>query len=54
MSPIEVFKPKSRSGRRAVERLIHRGDAVLDAKTLRKTAEIVRDVRKKGDRALLD
>jgi histidinol dehydrogenase len=54
VSPIEVFKSKSRSGRRAVERLIHRGDAVLDAKTLRKTAEIVRDVRKKGDRALLD
>ena len=54
MSPIEVFKPESRAGRRAVERLVRRGDAVLDPKTLRKTAAIVRDVRRKGDRALLD
>ena len=54
VSPIEVFKPKSRAGRRAVERLVRRGDAVLDPRTLRKTAEIVRDVRRKGDRALLD
>jgi len=54
MSPIEVLKADSRSGRRAVERLVRRGDAVLDDKTLRKAEKIVREVRKKGDRALLD
>jgi histidinol dehydrogenase len=54
LSPIEVLKADSRAGRHAVERLIRRGEAVLDAKTLRKAERIVRDVRKKGDRALLD
>jgi histidinol dehydrogenase len=54
LSPIEVLKADSRSGRRAVERLVHRGEAVLDAKTLRKAEKIVHEVRKRGDRALLD
>jgi histidinol dehydrogenase len=54
LSPIEVLKAESRSGRRAVERLVRRGDAVLDAKTLRRAEKIVREVRKRGDRALLD
>jgi histidinol dehydrogenase len=54
LSPIEVLKADSRSGRRAVERLVRRGDAVLDDKTLRRAEKIVREVRKRGDRALLD
>ena len=54
MSPIEVLKADSRSGRRAIERLVRRGDAVLDDKTLHRAEKIVREVRKKGDRALLD
>lgn len=54
MSPIEVLKADSRAGRRAVERLVRRGETVLDAKTLSRAEKIVRDVRKKGDRALLD
>ena len=54
MSPIEVLKADSRAGRRAVERLVRRGETVLDAKTLSRAEKIVRDVRRKGDRALLD
>lgn len=54
MSPIEVLKADSRSGRRAVERLVRRGETVLDARTLRRAEKIVREVRKRGDRALLD
>ena len=54
MSPIEVLKADSRAGRRAVERLVRRNESVLDAKTLSRAEKIVRDVRKKGDRALLD
>jgi histidinol dehydrogenase len=54
LSPIEVLKADSRAGRRAVERLVRRGETVLDAKTLGRAEKIVRDVRRKGDRALLD
>lgn len=54
MSPLDVLKSGSRAGRRALDRLVRRGDSVLDAKTLRKAEKIVADVRKKGDRALLD
>jgi len=54
LSPLEILKAGSRGGRRAVERLIGRGEAVLDGKTLRRAEKIVRDVRKRGDRALLD
>jgi histidinol dehydrogenase len=54
VSPLDVLKSGSRAGRRAVERLVRRGDSVLDAKTLRKAEKIVADVRKRRDRALLD
>ncbi|MFL6193193.1 MAG: histidinol dehydrogenase [Thermoanaerobaculia bacterium] len=54
MSPLEVLKAESRAGRRAVDRLVRRGESVLDAKTLRKAEKIVREVRKRGDKALLD
>lgn len=54
MSSLDVLKSGSRAGRRALDRLVRRGDSVLDAKTLRKAEKIVADVRKRGDRALLD
>lgn len=54
MSPLQVLKAESRAGRRAVDRLVRRGESVLDARTLRKAEKIVREVRKRGDKALLD
>jgi histidinol dehydrogenase len=51
---LDVLKTGSRAGRRAVERLTRRGEAVLDAKTLRRAERIVADVRQRGDRALLE
>ena len=54
MSTLAVLKADSRSGRRAVDRLLRRGEAVLDGKTLRRAEKIVQDVRRRGDRALLD
>jgi histidinol dehydrogenase len=54
MSPIAILSSDSRAGRRAIERLAGRGETVLDARTLSRAAKIVRDVRKQGDRALLD
>ncbi len=53
MSPLAVLRADSRAGRRAVDRLVRRGEAVLDAKTLRRSEKIVQDVRRRGDRALL-
>ncbi len=54
MSTLAVMKADSRAGRRAVERLVRRGEGILDEKTLRKAARIVDRVRQKGDRALLE
>jgi histidinol dehydrogenase len=54
LSPIEVVKADSRAGRRAVERLVRRGETVLDAKTLSRAQKIVQEVRRKGDSGLLD
>jgi histidinol dehydrogenase len=51
---LDVIKSDSRAGRRAVERLIRRGETVLDAETLRRAGKIVADVRRRGDRALLE
>jgi histidinol dehydrogenase len=53
-SSLDVVKSGSRAGRRALDRLVRRGEAVLDARTLRKAEKIVAEVRKRGDRALLD
>jgi histidinol dehydrogenase len=53
VSPLAVLAAGSRAGRRAVERLTRRGEAVLDEKTLRRAGKIVQEVRRKGDRALL-
>jgi histidinol dehydrogenase len=54
LSTLAVMKADSRAGRRAVERLVRRGEGILDEKTLRKASRIVDRVRRKGDRALLD
>jgi histidinol dehydrogenase len=54
VSPLRIVSSGSRAGRRAVDRLVRRGEAVLDGKTLRKAEKIVREVRRRGDRALLD
>jgi histidinol dehydrogenase len=54
VSPLRIVTADSRAGRRAVERLVRRGDAVLDARTLRRAERIVWEVRRRGDRALLD
>lgn len=54
MSTLAVMKADSRAGRRAIERLVRRGEGILDGKTLRKASRIVDRVRRKGDRALLD
>jgi histidinol dehydrogenase len=54
VSSLDVLKSDSRAGRRAIDRLVRRGDSVLDAKTMRKAEKIVTDVRERSDRALLD
>ena len=54
MSSLDIVKSDSRAGRRALDRLVRRGESVLDPKTLRKAEKIVAEVRKRGDRALLD
>lgn len=53
MSVLAMVKADSRAGRRAVERLIRRGEGILDERTLRRAGKIVERVRRKGDRALL-
>jgi histidinol dehydrogenase len=53
-SSLEVVKSGSRAGRRAIDRLVRRGETVLDARTLRRAEKIVAEVRKRGDCALLD
>ncbi|HYN21644.1 MAG TPA: histidinol dehydrogenase [Thermoanaerobaculia bacterium] len=53
MSALAVVQADSRAGRRAIERLLRRGEAILDEKTLRRASRIVQKVRRQGDRALL-
>jgi histidinol dehydrogenase len=48
-----IVKLASRAGQSTLERLVRRGEAVLDPKTLKKAAALVDDVRTGGDRALL-
>jgi len=48
-----IVKLASRAGQSTLERLVRRGEAVLDKKTLKKAAALVDDVRTGGDRALL-
>lgn len=51
---IRIVDAGSRRGRKALDRLLRRGDAVLDAKTVRRAEKLVRAVRKRGDAALLE
>lgn len=53
MALIDIQKARSRGGKKRLEKLLSRGDALLDAKVLKKTGEIVEAVRRGGDRALL-
>jgi histidinol dehydrogenase len=53
-SPLRVMRADSRDGRQAMERLLSRGSLVLDAKVSSRAARIVQDVRRGGDKALLD
>jgi histidinol dehydrogenase len=50
---LPIVKLASRGGRSTLERLVRRGEAVLDKKTLKKAEALVDDVRTGGDRALL-
>ena len=52
--PLEIFGVGTRRGRKALQKLVRRGDEVLDARTVRQAGKLVRAVRKKGDDALLD
>jgi histidinol dehydrogenase len=54
MGSLHIVKAGSRSGRRAVARMVARGDEIFDARTVEKTRKIVERVRHRGDRALLD
>jgi histidinol dehydrogenase len=52
--PLKILGADTRGGRRALDRLVRRGDEILDSRILRQTERLVRAVRKKGDAALLD
>jgi histidinol dehydrogenase len=52
-SPLRVVEAGSRGGRRRIAELAGRGEAVLDARTVRRAAKIVAEVRAGGDRALV-
>jgi histidinol dehydrogenase len=52
-SPLRVVESGSRAGRRRIAELTGRGAAVLDARTVRRAAKIVAEVRAGGDRALI-
>ncbi len=54
MGTLEIVKVKSRRGRRRLEDLLARGDSVVSSKVVREAQKIVDDVRKRGDRAVLD
>ncbi len=54
MSLLRTVELGSDDGRRALDRLTARGGEVLDPKLMARTAEIVDDVRRRGDAALRD
>lgn len=53
MKTFKILETGSRRGRRLLEQLCHRGETLLDPKTLERAADIVDSVRRGGDRALL-
>ncbi|MCB1054062.1 MAG: histidinol dehydrogenase [Acidobacteria bacterium] len=52
--PLKIFGVKTLRGRRALDRLLGRGALVYDRRIERKVERIVRDIRRGGDRALLE
>ncbi len=53
MAIIDLCKRHSRTGRKRLEKLLRRGDDLLDPRILAKTARLVEAVRRKGDAFLL-
>lgn len=53
MAIVDLCHLRSRTGRKRLEKLLRRGDDLLDAKALKKTAQIVEAIRAGGDAALL-
>jgi histidinol dehydrogenase len=53
-SPLRVIAAGSRAGRRRIAELTSRAATVLDARTVRRAAKIVAQVRAGGDRALVE
>jgi histidinol dehydrogenase len=52
-TPFPIVKLSSRAGQTVLDRLVRRGEAVLDRKTLKKAENLVAGIREDGDRALL-
>ncbi len=53
MGIVDLCALRSRAGRKRLEKLLRRGDNLLDPKVLAKTARILAAVRARGDAALL-
>ena len=53
MALIDLCSTRSRAGRKRLEKLLSRGDQLLDRKVLEKAGKIVAGVRQGGDHALL-
>ncbi len=53
MAIVDLCHLRSRTGGKRLEKLLRRGDDLLDAKVLKKTAQIVAAIREGGDAALL-
>ncbi|MCP3960261.1 MAG: histidinol dehydrogenase [bacterium] len=51
---MKIVRSDSRQGRKLLERLVHRGDDLLDGDVLGRAGKIVDSVRRGGDRALLE
>lgn len=49
-SSLDVVKSGSRAGRRAIDRLVRRGETMLDARTLRKAEKIIERIAQKVGR----
>ena len=54
MAILKRIKARSRRGERAIEALERRGSGVADRRLTKRVGRIVADVRRGGDRVLLD
>ena len=54
MATLKLINGNSRSGRKYLDRLVRRGEGMLDGKMLTKVERIIGRVRRGGDRALVD